>query len=189
MWASPSPSGPASLLRVSPSWVRVASEMRTGPCTLPRLPAETCVLIHSCIFARSSLRSTVTLNVARPWFGPAPVGLLPAHPRGPSPTPVSPCAGRGELLLHLPARWAFLTPMVRNPPHVRTSFGGPHLLKPSFPARCFCSQPKLKECWALTSHVSLPCSQPLLDGVCLPAGDQALLMCLSLVIAALGRAG
>lgn len=180
MWASPSPSGPASLLRVSPSWVRVASEMCTGPCTLPRLPAETCVLIHSCIFARSSLRSTVTLNVARPWFGPTPVGLLPAPPPSPPVWAEESCCSifqPGGPFLH---RWSGTR---------RTSFGGPHLLKPSFPARCFCSQPKLKECWALTSHVSLPCSQPLLDGVCLPAGDQALLMCLSLVIAALGRAG
>lgn len=182
MWASPSPSGPASLLRVSPSWVRVASEMCTGPCTLPRLPVETCVLIHSCIFARSSLRSTVTLNVARPRFGPTPVGLLPAHPRGPSPTPVSPCAGRGELLLHLPARWAFLTPMVRNPLHVirgaasaeAVVSGQVFLLSAEAERMLGAHQPRLSPLpsasagWRLPSrggpgapHVSVPCDRRL----------------------------
>lgn len=120
-------------------------------------------------------------------------GLVRAHPRRAAPSPPTRPQPHPRLPLCGPRRAAAPS---SSPVGLSYTDGqelaarhSGHLLKPSFPARCFCSQPKLKECWALTSHVSLPCPQPLLDGVCLPAGDQALLMCLSLVIAALGRAG
>lgn len=107
-----------------------------------------------------------------------PLQAAPSTPARPQP-PVS--LGVGLRMAAAPScsRWSLLPPMVLR--RVASS-------EAVVSSKVFLLLAEAESMPGAHQHVSLPLSQLLLDGICLPAGNQALFTCLSLVTAALGRA-